>query len=90
MPETSQRDANQATLPLPTLCSVARMAELEPDLTKGAIRSDLFDRETNGLEESGAVVYRGRKILLHRERYLAWLVDGSRPCQPRSGRRAAA
>jgi hypothetical protein len=57
----------------PTYVTVRQLAELEPALRVGGIRYDLFNRKTNGLEKAGAVIYRGRHILLHRERYLAWL-----------------
>lgn len=69
------RGADQATAPphLPTYCTVAQLIQIEPALTRGGVRDDLFNRANNGLEASGAVIYRGRKILLHRERYLTWL-----------------
>lgn len=63
----------------PVFCTVAQLVDLEPALTRGAIRNDLFLRTTNGLEASGAVIYRGRRILLHRERYLAWMETASQP-----------
>lgn len=87
---TDSHGAERAPASLPTLVSVVRMSEIEPDLTVGAIRDDLFNRAQNGLEASGAVVYRGRKILLHRERYLAWVIDGRGRHQPSDGRRSAA
>lgn len=63
---------------LPTYCTVAQLAAIEPALGRGAIRDDLFHRKTNGLEDSGAVVHRGRRILLHRELYLTWIAQRSR------------
>lgn len=80
MQADTHRGADQATAPphLPTFVTVAQLAQMEPALTRGAIRDDLFHRETNGLEDSGAVIRRGRKILLHRERYLSWLERGGR------------
>lgn len=62
----------------PTLVTVTQLIEIEPALTRGGIRDDLFHRESNGLEASGAVIYRGRRILLHRERYLSWLEQRGR------------
>jgi hypothetical protein len=67
---------------VPALYTVAMLVRAEPALTRGGIRDDLFHRRSNGLESSGAVVYRGRRILLDRAKYLAWL-------SARSGRRAA-
>jgi len=62
--------------PSQVLYTVKQLADAEPALGVGAIREDLFYRETNGLEESGAIVQRGRRLLIHRERYLAWLIEG--------------
>lgn len=59
----------------PTLFTVPQLVNAEPALTTGGVRFDLFNRNSNGLEASGAVVRRGRRILLHRERYLAWLTS---------------
>jgi|GEM_PF-6608993 len=62
-----------APCPTPTLYTVRDLARAEPALTVGGIRDDLFHRETNGLGDSGAVIRRGRRILLDRVRYLDWL-----------------
>ncbi|MGB5830412.1 MAG: hypothetical protein WBG92_00235 [Thiohalocapsa sp.] len=75
---TSSRGADPAPAHLPTLCTVAQLAEIEPALGIGAIRDDLFHRRTNGLEASGGVIYRGRRILLDRARYLSWIAERSR------------
>lgn len=58
----------------PTIYTVSDLAEAEPALTVGGIRADLLHRRTNGLAESGAVIRRGRLLLLHRERYMSWLL----------------
>ena len=62
--------------PSPILYTVKQLADAEPALGVGAIREDLFYRESNGLEASGAIVRRGRRLLIHKERYLAWLLEG--------------
>ena len=62
-------------VPLPMLYTVKGMTEVEPALTVGGIRADLFSRKTNGLAESGAVIRRGRILLLHRERYMNWMIS---------------
>ncbi len=71
-----------AQLPIPppsrVLFTVDRLAEQQPGLTKGKIRWDLFNRKSNGLEESGAVVNRGRRLLLDQDRYLDWLARGQK------------
>jgi hypothetical protein len=40
----------------------------------------LFQRATNGLEASGAVVYRGRRLLIDEDIYLSWMTSRSRGC----------
>ena len=70
---TADDRAAPAPVVLPTYVTVPQLAKIEPALGVGAIRDDLFHRKHNGLEASGAVIYRGRRILLHRERYLGWL-----------------
>lgn len=68
--------AKAVPAPSHTLLTVRQLSEQQPGLTVGGIRWDLFHRATNGLEASGAVVRRGRKILIDQERYLEWLVNG--------------
>jgi hypothetical protein len=59
----------------PTLYKVDDLARAEPALTVGGIRADLWNRRKNGLAESGAVIRRGRLLLVHRERYMSWLLE---------------
>ncbi|WP_295442064.1 hypothetical protein [uncultured Thiodictyon sp.] len=63
-----------APVPPRTIYTVGELAEAEPALTVGGIRADLFNRKKNGLADSGAVIRRGRLLLLHRERYMTWLL----------------
>ncbi len=62
----------------PVLLTVRQLAVSVPALTEGSIRWDLANRHINGLEESGAIVYRGRRILLDRDGYLSWMRTRSR------------
>jgi hypothetical protein len=66
-----------ATAPLPTpsrtVVTVEQLAEMHAALTRGGIRWDLFNRDHNGLVASGAIIRRGRKILIDPELYLDWL-----------------
>jgi hypothetical protein len=70
-------EANSAPHGEQELYTVEQLSVAEKARGNGAIRDDLFHRRTNGLEESGALVYRGRRILLHRKRYVAWLLGKS-------------
>ena len=64
-----------STTPPPSriLLSVRQLAYEQPALSEGGIRWSIFNRKTNGLEESGALVRRGSRVFVDRERYLSWL-----------------
>lgn len=63
--------------------TVAQFAEVEPAFTQAALRNLIFKAEPrhsskgeipgNGLIECGAIVRKGRKVMLHRERFLSWV-----------------
>jgi hypothetical protein len=55
------------------LLSVSQLAKKHPGITEGAVRWDLFNRSKNGLADSGAIIRRGRRVLLDEPRYLEWL-----------------
>ena len=66
-----------------TLYTVAQFAHTEPAFTAAALCNLIFKAEPrhssngeipgNGLIECGAIVRRGRKVMIHRERFLAWV-----------------
>jgi hypothetical protein len=64
-------------LPTPPrqLVRVHQLARMVPayEGREGPIRWALFNRKNNGLEKSGAVVQRGRTILIDPERWFKWL-----------------
>ncbi len=75
---------------LETPCPIKELpAKLDHAVSLGGIRFDLFNRETNGLAESGALVFRGRRILAYPRRYLAWMEARSRELARRRARRTA-
>jgi hypothetical protein len=59
--------------PARVLLTVRQLAETQPALTVGGIRWDLFNRDQNGLVQAGAIIKRGRKILIDPDRYMGWL-----------------
>ena len=73
--------------PRQTFFTVEQFAKAEPAFTPGALRNLIFKAEArqsskgeiagNGLIECGAVVRRGRKVLINRQRFLAWLDQSS-------------
>ncbi len=75
---------------LPRLATVEKAAEIFADagMTPSAIRATIFKREDrfnsrgekipgNGLAASGALLRRGRKILIDVEKYGKWLAGGA-------------
>jgi len=62
----------------PNLDTVRTLAQKYPDvLTEGGIRWELFNADENGLTRSGAIIRRGRKILIDTDRYFEWIYSQS-------------
>jgi len=72
---------------LPTLSTVKNLPKFFPmlDLTVAAIHAQIFKSaeridskgrpiRTNGLAANGAIIRRGRKVLINVDKYAAWLV----------------
>jgi len=69
--------------PRPTYFTVAQFSERNPVFTEPAVRNLVFKadpREStlgtipgNGLIEAGAVLRVGRKILIHEQKFFAWV-----------------
>lgn len=56
------------------LFSVKQLAESIPAYQgrTGSIRWQIFNSDTNGLKESGAIIRHGRRILIDVDKYFAW------------------
>ena len=62
----------------PNLQTVRTLAQKYPDvITEGGLRWEIFNKDQNGLKESGAILKRGRKILIDADRYFKWLYSQS-------------
>ena len=57
------------------LYTVAQFSERHPFATQGALRYQIFQRQENGLESSGALIRVGRKRLIDEEKYFQWMDD---------------
>ena len=58
----------------PNIETVRTLAQKYPDvITEGGLRWEIFNKEKNGLKDSGALLKRGRKILIDADRYFEWL-----------------
>jgi hypothetical protein len=59
---------------IPNYKTVKKMAEEYPDICpEGALRWDLFNANTNGLTKSGAIIRKGRRVLINVECYFKWI-----------------
>ena len=52
-----------------------QLSEIEPAFSIGSIRWSIFNRHSNGLAASGALSRNGRRWLIHREKFLNWIVE---------------
>lgn len=61
-------------LDFPNYTSVKGMAEKFPDICSvGGLRWELFNSKINGLEKSGAIARKGRRVLINIDRYFEWI-----------------
>ena len=58
-----------------TLFTVKQLADTERAFSEASIRWLLFQSSSNGLDESGALVRLGRRVLIDRQKFLIWLVS---------------
>ncbi len=59
----------------PNLKPVKALCRDNPDSCKeGGVRWQIFNADTNGLAESGAIVRIGRKLLIDEDKYFAWVM----------------
>ncbi len=60
-----------------TYASIKQYAELEPAFTEASLRHFIFHGDKNGLNKSGAISRLGKKVLIHVEKFQAWIEAGS-------------
>lgn len=58
---------------MPQLVTVAQFARLNPGLTEASLRWRLQHARENGLENSGAIIRHGRRILIDGDKFISWL-----------------
>ncbi|MET0063222.1 MAG: hypothetical protein ABW176_13100 [Candidatus Thiodiazotropha endolucinida] len=54
---------------VPTLLTVKQFSEKHPAWTVKSLRWNIFNAEKNGLEEAGAIVRDGVRVLLNEEKW---------------------
>jgi hypothetical protein len=81
--KVSNHQTSPTNQPTQTLFTIEQFAAAESAFTPLALRSLIFKAEPrysangiipgNGLKECGAVVRIGRKVMIHRDRFLEWV-----------------
>lgn len=65
---------HEAAVVAPQLFTVEQFSAAEPAFKEGSLRWLIFNRDSNGLEESGALIRVGRRVLIDRSKFLSWLM----------------
>jgi len=60
---------------MPKLVTVSQLSTAIPALSQAGIRWLIFTGKENGLEESGAVIRLGRRVLIDEEKFIAWVAS---------------
>ena len=55
------------------LSPVSQFVENNSAIPSGGIRWQIFNAETNGLAEAGAILRIGRRVLIDEDRYFRWV-----------------
>lgn len=64
---------NEAVQAAWTYLTVNQFIEKHPAFTTGGLRALIFNENTNGLSNSGAIVRIGRKVLIDEIKFFAWV-----------------
>lgn len=55
------------------LFTVSQFVERHSFVSNGGLRFQIFNARQNGLEEAGAILRMGRRILIDEKKYFAWI-----------------
>lgn len=61
----------------PNLMSVDQFCTKHKAFTPGGVRWMIFNRQLNGMQLSGALIFIGRRILIDEDRFFSWLATRS-------------
>jgi len=59
----------------PSLLTVRQFAEKHPAFNVGGLRYLIFNEDSNGLKEAGAIIRVGKKVLIDVDKYFAWIYN---------------
>lgn len=57
--------------------TVKQFPQKHPAFKESGLRSWIFNEETNGLKQSGAIVRVGRKVVINEALFFAWIQGGA-------------
>ena len=63
---------------VPTLVTISQFSKQNPAFPEGGLRWQIFNEDTNGLREAGAIIRIGRKVLIDTNRYFQWVYAGNK------------
>lgn len=66
-------ETTEALQPARLYSSVQQFSERHPVFSVASLRALIFNANTNGLNESTAIVRVGRKILINEDKFFGWL-----------------
>ena len=60
-------------VPQHSLLTVNQFTEKHPAFTVGALRWMIFNEKGNGLQQSGAIIRLGKRVLISEEKFFIWI-----------------
>ena len=75
-----QTSSTQADTNAPVYSTVKQFSDKHPAFTEASLRALIFNAGTNGLNEAGAIVRIGRKVLVNDAKFWGW-IEAQRGCK---------
>ena len=74
----TETETTEALQPTQLYSTVKQFAERHPAFTVPSLRALIFDGNSNGLNESGAVVRINRRVLINEPKFFDWVDGGNK------------
>lgn len=78
---TQNTPLNEQQAVLYSYLTVNQLCEEYKAFKVGGVRAQIFNAETNGLKESGAIVRKNRKILINIPKWFSWVESPNKAAQ---------
>jgi hypothetical protein len=69
----SQQSKNQVVQTAIIYSTINQFSEKYPAFTRGGLRALIFNENSNGLADAGAIVRIGRKVLISESNFFGWV-----------------